>query len=256
MSPLSNDSSASVRQHVTEVEWKTRCQLALIYRLSAQMEWDEFILTHHSVRLPDDPNALLLNPFDCLFSEVTASNLVKVDINGNSLFDNGRSANPAALNLHTAILAARPEVNAVMHLHTIAGAAVSIQKSGLLPISQHALVFGNEVAYHDFGGIVLMKEEAKSLCEDLGAHDVMFLRNHGTVVLGRSITDAFVRAYLLERACQVQVALQSTRAELVFPSEEVQRRTAEQSSEFRKGLGALWPLVSRMLNCAPEEYEV
>jgi len=256
MSSTSTLPAASVRLRVTDAEWKTRCQLALIYRLSAQLGWDEFILTHHSARVPDAPDALLLNPFDCLFSEVTASKLVKVDTNGDSVFDNGHRANPAALNLHAAILGARPDIHAVMHLHTVAGAAVSIQKSGLLPISQHALIFGDEVAYHDFEGILLLKDERKRLCEALGSRDVMFLRNHGTVVLGRSLTDAFVRTYLLERACQIQVALQSTQADLIFPSEEVQRKTAEQSSEFRKGLGSMWPLVSRMLSCPPAEYEI
>jgi ribulose-5-phosphate 4-epimerase/fuculose-1-phosphate aldolase len=249
-------SSASVRDHVTDAEWKTRCQLALIYRLSAQLGWDEFILTHHSARIPDEPSALLLNSFDCLFAEVTASKLVKVNMNGDGLVDNGHRANPAAITLHASILGARADVNAVMHLHTICGAAVSIQKSGLLPISQHALVFGEEVAYHDFEGILLSKDEGKRICEHLGSRDVMFLRNHGTVVLGRSITDAFVRTYLLERACQIQIAAQSNNAELVVPADEVRLKTAKQSSEFRKGLDAMWPLVSRMLSCPAEEYEV
>jgi len=210
---------------VSEQEWAIRCDLAALYRLVAHHRWTDFIYTHLSARLPGPEHHFLINPFGVLFHEMRASDLIKVDLDGN-VVDVGdaqsRRVNAAGFTIHSAIHMARPDLMCVVHTHTQAGIAVSAQKDGLLPISQHALKFYGRLAYHGYEGIALDLDERDRLVRDLGpTHKAMILRNHGLLVGGTSIPEAFQMIYMLERSCAAQIAAQAGGGELIYPPEEV-----------------------------------
>ncbi len=216
---------------VTEAEWKIRCDLAGLYRLVAHHKMTDLIYTHISARLPGPEHHFLINQYGRMFHEMRASDLVKIDLDGNIIGQDAqqsRQVNAAGFTIHSAIHMARPELMCVVHTHTAAGIAVSAQKHGLLPISQHALKFYGRVAYHGYEGVALDLEERDRLAADLGPHRAMILRNHGLLAAGRTIPEAFNTIYYLERACQAQVAALAGGAELVLPPEEVRQRTAGQ----------------------------
>lgn len=215
---------------VSEAEWRTRCDLAALYRLVAHHRMTDLIYTHISARLPGPENHFLINQYGVMFHEMRASDLVKIDYDG-SIVDGAqqsRRVNAAGFCIHSAIHMARHELACVIHTHTAAGMAVAAQKHGLLPISQHALKFYGHLAYHGYEGIALDLDERERLVSDLGEHRAMILQNHGLLVAGRSIPEAFNNIYYLERACQAQVAALSGGAELVTPPEAVRLHTAEQ----------------------------
>ncbi|HEX5328056.1 MAG TPA: class II aldolase/adducin family protein [Acetobacteraceae bacterium] len=218
---------------VSEPEWKLRCDLAALYRLVAHHRWTDFVYTHISARLPGAEHYFLINPYGVNFHQIRATELVKIDMDGQVTQHDGESqrVNAAGFTIHSAVHMARPDLMCVVHTHTAAGIAVSAQKQGLLPISQHALKFFGRLAYHGYEGIALDLDERERLVADLGPHKAMILRNHGLLVGGTSIAEAFHMIYMLERACQAQVAALSGGAELLFPPEDVCRHTAEQ---FRK----------------------
>lgn len=191
---------------IPEDEWKARLELAAAYRLADRMGWSDLISNHFSHRVPGHPGQFLINPFGELFEEITASSLVKTDMQGNLLSDSPYPINPAVLVIHAAILEARPEVNCVLHLHTRDGTAVSMQEQGLLPASVHALVIWSRLCYHDYEGVAIDEEEKQSLKRNIGDKKAMILRNHGTLTCGASMGEAFVLMYQLERACRMQVA--------------------------------------------------
>lgn len=191
-----------------EAEWKARCELAAAYRLAAMYGWSDLLSTHISARVPGTEE-FLINPYGMLFEEMNASSLVKVDQAGKVLSETGYAVNPAGFIIHSCIHAARPEVACVMHLHTRDGTAVATQEAGLLPATQHALVIYDEVAYHDFEGPALDADEQKRLVADLGERRILILRNHGTLTAGRSVAEAFILMYRIERACRMQIAAQS-----------------------------------------------
>ncbi|MGF1462732.1 MAG: class II aldolase/adducin family protein [Maricaulaceae bacterium] len=199
----------SVREQVSEAEWKARCDLAALYRLCFIHGWDDLFFTHISMRVPGPEEHFLLNPFGLLFEDVTASNLVKVDLSGQVLPPSRFGINPAGFTIHSAVHEARPDVSVVMHLHTDAGVAVSAQKRGLRAVSQLAMNVMSDVAYHDYEGLALETEEKARLVEDLSKHNLMILRNHGLLTTGVNPFAAYLRMYLLERACKVQVMAQS-----------------------------------------------
>ncbi|MBX5454082.1 MAG: class II aldolase/adducin family protein [Acidobacteriia bacterium] len=216
---------------MSEAEWQTRCDLAALYRLVAHFRMTDLIFTHISARVPGPEHHFLINQYGLLFHEMRASDLVKIDMEGRVVDQSGqqsRLVNAAGFTIHSAVHAARPEINCVVHTHTAAGIAVSAQKHGLLPISQHAMMFYGHLAYHDYEGIALDLSERERLVRDLGPHQAMILRNHGLLVAGRSIPEAFVLIYYLERACQAQIQAMAGGAELIFPPEEVCRHTAAQ----------------------------
>jgi len=215
---------------VSAEEWKVRCDLAALYRLVAHHRMTDLIYTHISARLPGPENHFLINQYGVLFHEMRASDLVKIDYDGNIVGDDNQSrrVNAAGFCIHSAIHMARHDLVCVIHTHTAAGMAVAAQKHGLLPLSQHALKFYGHLAYHGYEGIALDLDERERLVSDLGEHRAMILQNHGLLVAGRTIPEAFNNIYYLERACQAQVAALAGGTELVTPPEAVRLHTAEQ----------------------------
>ncbi len=215
---------------VSAEEWKVRCDLAALYRLVAHHRMTDLIYTHISARLPGPENHFLINQYGVMFHEMRASDLVKIDYDGNIVGDDNQSrrVNAAGFCIHSAIHMARHDLACVVHTHTAAGMAVAAQKHGLLPLSQHALKFYGHLAYHGYEGIALDLDERERLVSDLGEHRAMILQNHGLLVAGRTIPEAFNNIYYLERACQAQVAALAGGTELVTPPEAVRLHTAEQ----------------------------
>jgi len=216
-------------------EWEVRCELAAAYRLFARLGWHELIYNHITARVPGT-EYFLINPFGLMYREVTASNLVKIDLDGNKVEPSPYPVNPAGFVVHGAVHGARADVACVMHTHTTAGQVVSCQRDGLLPLSFTSVFFTGRIAYHDFEGITLEREESRRLANDLGDRNVMILRNHGLLVCGASIADAFADHYLLQRACEVQVAAQATGVALIHPPDSIASHAAEQfDRSARKG---------------------
>lgn len=215
---------------VSDAEWKVRCDLAALYRLVAHHRMTDLIYTHISARLPGPESHFLINQYGVMFHEMRASDLVKIDHDGNIVEDGqqSRRVNAAGFCIHSAVHMARHDLACVIHTHTAAGMAVAAQKHGLLPISQHALKFYGHLAYHGYEGIALDLDERERLVADLGEHRAMILQNHGLLAAGRTIPEAFNNIYYLERACQAQVAALAGGAELVTPPEAVRLHTAEQ----------------------------
>ena len=230
----------------TASEAELRRELAAAYRLIALFGWDDHVATHLSARLPD--GTFLLNPFGAMFDEITASSLIRVDMEGQVVSPGGASLNIAGFTVHSAVLSARPDINCAMHLHTHDGVAVSAQKHGLLPLSQTALLIHSDVAYHDFEGVVSREEERERLGCDLGGKNLALLRNHGTLSVGQTIADAFYRIYTLEWCCTTQIRALSGGAELQLPSAEAIEsvgRAMNWSSPDRFSLKTFWPAMLR-----------
>lgn len=201
-------------------EHKARRELAAAFRLVAHFGWDDQLATHMSARLPD--GTFLMNPFGLMFDEITASSLMRMELDGTVLeIPDGLMLNPAGYGVHSAVLIGRPDMNSAMHFHTHDGVAVSALKEGLLPLSQNALAVWADVGYHDFEGVVDAARERVSLGRDLGSKHMLLLRNHGTLSCGRSIASAFYRIYSLEWACTAQVRTLSMGRELELPAQSV-----------------------------------
>jgi ribulose-5-phosphate 4-epimerase/fuculose-1-phosphate aldolase len=231
-----------VRSQVSDEEWALRVDLAAAYRLVALYGWDDLIFTHLSARVPGPEHHFLINPYNLMFEEITASSLVKIDVNGHPVMDTPYLTNAAGFVIHSAIHMAREDAHAVIHLHTPMGQAVSAMEFGLLPHTQTAMIAGHDVAYHDYEGIATDLAERERLVEDLGSRNAMILRNHGTLTVGETIADAFLRMYFLERACEAQVhMLAAGRDNLNNPPQGTPEKVREQSSP--QGM----TLVSRML---------
>jgi ribulose-5-phosphate 4-epimerase/fuculose-1-phosphate aldolase len=233
---------------------QTRIDLAAAYRLIHRLGLDDSIYTHISARLPGSHGRFLINPYGLRFEEVTASNLVAVDIDGNIVEDPlGLGINPAGFTIHSAVHAARPDAMCVLHTHTVAGVAVSSQKQGLLPLNQWSLQFAGRLAYHDYEGIALDLDERARLVADLGEKFVLVLRNHGMLTCGRSVAEAFKLMHNLERSCRAQLAIQAAGAEINHVSTGVALKTAEQyagfydSIEVRGQPDSEWAAFKRML---------
>ncbi len=242
--------SAGSRSEYGEAERAARVELAACYRLVALHGMSDLVATHVSSRVPGEDGVMLLNPFGMFFEEITASDLIKVNHAGDILSETNYPVNKAAIVIHGAVHAARPEVGCVIHTHTRAGMAVSAMKCGLLPLTQHALRFHNRIGYHDYEGIAVEDDEGPRLVADLGTHKAMILRNHGLLTAGRTVAEAFNLVYYLEKSCQSQVDAMTSGAELVMPSEEVCESTARQIDHFReRDLRDLdWPAHLRTLD--------
>jgi ribulose-5-phosphate 4-epimerase/fuculose-1-phosphate aldolase len=208
------------------MERSARERLAGCYRMFARRAMDDLVYTHLSARLPGAPDRFLFIPFGMLFSEVTASNLMEVDLDGADVGRTGAAVNPAGWIVHRTVYEAVPEAQCVMHLHTIAGTAVSAQAAGLLPVNQFAITFHGRIAYHDYDGPGLRPEEQRKFVSALGDKRMMFLRNHGTLTHGRSIAEAYTLMHYLERTCEIQVAAQAGAGALAVPPRAVIERTA------------------------------
>ncbi|ALP64557.1 class II aldolase/adducin family protein [Paraburkholderia caribensis] len=241
---------------MSEAEQRTRVDLAAAYRLAALNGWDDLVYTHISASVPDEPGHFLINPFGLSFDEVCASNLVKIDIAGNIVGASEHPVNATGFALHAAVHAARADAFCVMHLHNTAGIAVSLQKDGLLPGSQHALRFHGYLAYHDYEGLAFTPAEGERLVADLADKPAMLLRNHGTLTTGRTVAEAYVLMATLIKACEIQLQAQAGGGALVLPSEAVAERTAEQLYDGGAVEGAIeWPALLRKLDRIDASYK-
>lgn len=211
---------------ISDSEWEHRVKLAACYRMFVRRQMDDLIYTHLSVRLSDQPDAFLFIGFGQLFDDVTASTLLKVNIDGHNIGAVPGEVNPAGWVVHGTVYKAQPEAFSVMHLHTIPGVAVSAQKGGLRPVNQFAITYSGKIGYHDYDGPGLRPEEQQTFAHDLADNKMMFLRNHGTLSWGRSLAEAFTLMHYLERTCEIQIAAQ-TGGELVLPSPAVIERTVK-----------------------------
>jgi ribulose-5-phosphate 4-epimerase/fuculose-1-phosphate aldolase len=259
MSPSPALASVSQESRYDDAEWELRCDLAAAYRLIARFGMDDLIYTHLSVRLPGPTHRFLLNPYGLMFDEITASSLVTVDPEGHAIeLDETASVNPAGFTIHSALHMNRDDAHCVIHLHTVDGVAVSAQADGLLPLDQHAMVICGDTAYHDYEGIALDLEERERLVEDIGKDKhAMLLRNHGTLTLGKTCADAFLRMYYLERACSMQIAALAGGAKPNWPNQGVAEKTAGQGTMIFEGIvGPLaWPALLRKLDRIDPSYK-
>jgi ribulose-5-phosphate 4-epimerase/fuculose-1-phosphate aldolase len=240
---------------ISDAEWKVRCDLAASYRLCALWGWTDLNNTHISARVPGTDDTFLLNPFGLLFDEITASSLIKVDRDGNVLSDSEYGANRAGFVIHSAIHMAVPHLHFVMHSHSRYGTAVSMQKNGLLPVSQKALTVMGWLAYHDYEGAATDTVERPRIVNDLGDKRILILRNHGLLTVGETMGEAFVWMYRIENACRLQITAMTGGAELQPLSEAVQQKTIQQGLDmYRKGghveVGAEWDALLRQLEKA------
>ncbi len=242
----------SVKETVSKEEWKARVDLAALYRLTALHGWDDMIFTHISMRIPGPEHHFLINPYGWFFEEMTASSLVKVDLEGNIVGESNAMINPAGFTIHSAVHMAREDAVCVMHVHTDDGVAVSAQRHGLLPISQTGMIAMSDVAYHEYEGVALDHDERARIIADMGDKSLLILRNHGTLTCGASAGQTFMRMFFLDSACARQVkALSAGRENLIECSEEVQNVVKGQSSpEGMKVLADMlaWPALLRRLD--------
>jgi ribulose-5-phosphate 4-epimerase/fuculose-1-phosphate aldolase len=250
--------SNDVRSRVSAEEWAVRQDLAAAYRLVAHYGWDDMIFTHLSARVPGPDAHFLINPYGHLFSEITASSLVKIDLDGVVVLDNGFQVNAAGFTIHSAVHMARADAHAVMHLHSDAGVAVSCMDGGLQPLNQTALVVCEDLAHHEYEGIALNLEERERLIADLGNKRAMLLWNHGTLALGSNVADCFLRMYFLERACAIQVAALAGGGAPHRPSQAAIAATSAMG-RTPDGLGGIaelaWGALRRMLDRTDPSYQ-
>jgi ribulose-5-phosphate 4-epimerase/fuculose-1-phosphate aldolase len=209
------------RPDMSAAEWEARQELAACYRVFAMLGWDEMIYNHITVKLPDEDGAFLINPFGLHFSEVKASNLVKIDIDGNKLDDNPYPVNLAGFTQHSVFHRHLHDAHCIIHTHTTAGMAVSALEGGLQPVNFYACNFIGQIAYHPFEGVTVRGEEGERLLRNLGDKRVMFLENHGILVMGRTLPEAFIKHWSLQRACEIQLATLSMGQAMRIPDEVV-----------------------------------
>ena len=252
---------AKIREQCSAAEWQARVDLAACYRLVDHFGWSDLLGTHISARVPDEGNAFLINPYGLLFDEIKASSLVKVDEDGTILSPTDYHINPAGFVIHSAIHMAKPEYACALHTHTQAGTAVSTSQAGLKPLTQHALAIIAHVGYHGYEGIATDLSERDRLVADLGESNILILRNHGLLSVGRTIAEAFVWMYRAERACRMQVAFQQTgEAPVEIPQEvqevTIQRNLKANSPDGHRPIGVYeWPALIRRLDRIDPSYK-
>ena len=250
MSDLSQLGTASMREQVSRDEWATRVDLAACYRLVHHFGMDDLVYNHISARVPGEEGHFLINAYGMTYDEISASSLVKIDFDGKVVQDSGTGygVNLAGFVIHSAVHRGRADVACVIHTHTPAGMAVSAMKCGLLPLTQNAMYFGG-LGYHDYEGPAVDLDEQRRLVADLGPHEAMILRNHGLLSVGRTIAEAFVTMYWLDRACQAQVFAVSSNQKLLIPGEDVVKTTNDRYKPGqRRKIGELeWSGLLRLV---------
>ena len=241
---------ASRRAEVSDAEWRVRVDLAAAYRLAALFRWDDLVFTHISARVPGLEGQFLINPYGLMFEEITASSLIRVDDHGHKLDESPFEVNPPGFVIHSAVHAARHDAACVMHLHSINGIAVSAQKGGVLPLSQHSIFVLSSLGYHDYEGVAVRDEEKPRLVADLGRNRHLMLRNHGLLTVGATVADAFQAMYFFETVCTIQVRAMAGGGELVHVDRQIVDTAAQQASAATRGQGAqlAWPGLLRRLD--------
>jgi ribulose-5-phosphate 4-epimerase/fuculose-1-phosphate aldolase len=239
-----------LHRHVSAEEWQLRTDLAACYRLVAMHGWSDLVFTHITVRIPGPEHHFLINPYGLAFDEVCASNLVKVDASCNKVIPSPHPVNPAGFVIHSAVHAAREDVQCVIHTHTRAGVAVSAQRDGLLPISQQSTFVLGSLTYHDYEGVAFRDDEKPRLQADLGTSNFLMLRNHGLLVCGQSVADAFLSMYIFESACQIQVSAQAGGSTLTLVPRPIIDGVAQAMKVQTGGMGGafVWPSLVRKLD--------
>lgn len=251
-----NDASQTVRSTVTEAEWEQRVALAACYRLVAHFRWDDLIFTHISAKVPGPEHHFLINPYGLMFNEITASNLVKIDLEGRKVSESAHDVNPAGFTIHSAVHSAREDADCILHVHSLNGISVSAQEDGLLPLSQHSIFVLASLAYHDYEGVALGDDEKPRLVRDLGTKKFLMLRNHGLLTVGRSVAEAFMSMYLFETACTIQVRAQAGGGRLRRIGQEIVDGAQEQWDRVTHGSGGglAWPALLRRLDSMDPSY--
>ena len=244
----------SLKHVVSEDEWNLRVNLAACYRLVAMYGWSDLIFTHISAKLPESVSGkdhhFLINPYGLMFDEITASSLLKIDLQGKQINESPFYVNHAGFVIHSTIHEARHDAVCVLHTHSRAGVAVSAQKEGLLPISQQASLILSSLAYHDYEGLAVHDDERDRLKADLGTNKYMILRNHGLLTVGRSVPDAFLAMYFLEMSCQIQISAQAGGTLSPVPQKVLDGVTTAVRVQESKGSAAdlTWPALLRRLD--------
>jgi ribulose-5-phosphate 4-epimerase/fuculose-1-phosphate aldolase len=259
LSVLEQAGAEVVATPVSDAEMAVRRDLAACYRLIALHGWDDLVANHLTARVPGEPDAFLINPFGMLFEEVTASSLVKIDLDGEILSPTPFGINKTGFVIHSAVHEARPDAACVMHLHSRDGVAVSMTEGGLLPLNQTAMTIVEDIAFHEYEGVALDLAERARLAADLGAKNLMLLRNHGILTVGTSVAEAFVRTYFLEWACNVQVRAMATGQPLHHADPTVVRSVADGyqpdvSAAFSETL--VWPAMLRKVEREAPDYKL
>jgi ribulose-5-phosphate 4-epimerase/fuculose-1-phosphate aldolase len=239
-------------------EWAIRVDLAAAYRLVAYFRWDDLVFTHITARVPGPEHHFLINPYGMMFEEITASSLIKIDMQGNKVSDSPWPVNPAGFVIHSAIHAARHDVVCVLHTHALNGVAVSAQKNGVLPLSQQSIFVLADLAYHDYEGVALRDDEKPRLVADMGKKNYLMLRNHGLLTAGRTVSEAFQRMYTFETTCTVQVRAQAGGGELIPIQQSIIDTAMEQARQVTNNLGPhllVWPGLLRRLDRLDPSYK-
>ena len=250
----------SLENKVTAEEWQLRCDLAACYRLVVLYGWSDLVFTHISAKLPasvsGEAHHFLINPYGLMFDEITASSLVKVDEQCNKVIASDFPVNPAGFVIHSAVHEARADAGCVLHTHTRAGVAVSAQAAGVLPISQQSTFVLGSLAYHGYEGVAFRDDEKPRLQADLGQANFLVLRNHGLLVIGKTIADAFLSMYTFENTCRIQIDAQAGGGELTQVNPLIVKGVAEAMRVQTGGLGGafVWPSLIRKLDRLDASY--
>ena len=254
---MNTTTNSEVRSLVSAEEWQLRVDLAACYRLVALYGWSDLVFTHISARIPGPEHHFLINPYGLMFDEITASNLVKVDMQCNKLIESPYPVNPAGFVIHSAVHEAREDVQCVLHTHTRAGVAVSAQKNGVLPISQQSTFVLASLAYHGYEGVAFRDEEKPRLQADLGQANFLMLRNHGLLTCGKTIADAFLSMYTFEATCKIQIDAQAGGGELTQVHPQILTGVAQAMKVQTGGLGGafVWPSLIRKLDRLDPSYK-
>jgi ribulose-5-phosphate 4-epimerase/fuculose-1-phosphate aldolase len=252
MSSVAAFRPAAINEARTEREM--RVHLAACYRLIKHFGMDDLVFTHITARVPGKPDQFLINPYGLMYDEITSSNLVKIDHEGNLVEPTPHPVNKAGFIIHSAIHMGRPDVNVVLHTHTRAGIAVSCTEEGLLPLNQFALQFYQRVAYHDYEGVATDEDERDRLIADLGERNVLILRSHGLLTCGQTAAQAFSLMYNLEQSCRIQVDVKALGGKTIVPPAEVREKTAAQFGDGPTAGQREWPALIRMLDRIDPSY--
>ncbi|WPH11969.1 class II aldolase/adducin family protein [Variovorax paradoxus] len=254
---MNANSQSEIQKLVSAEEWQLRVDLAACYRLVALYGWSDLVFTHISARIPGPEHHFLINPYGLMFDEITASSLVKVDQQCNKIIDSPYPVNPAGFVIHSAVHAAREDIQCVLHTHTRAGIAVSAQKNGVLPISQQSTFVLASLAYHDYEGVAFRDDEKPRLQADMGNANFLMLRNHGLLTCGKTIADAFLSMYTFENTCQIQIAAQSGGSELTQVNPKIVEGVGQAMKVQTGGLGGqfVWPSLIRKLDRIDDSYK-